>query len=194
LGSGGTVYLCRHVWTWDHRLDRPPKYPSRNLHAPRKPRQRTAAEISSASTSPTGWSCPRSLPTTSKQSVQGGTKWMHSYAATSMRIFATDSSRSQMEAPRTQSSRRSRMASGSMAVLFSTPESEGPAKAPQLERSSTGESTFSWKPRAPVCAARRSMASIGRCANSLRPCQFQRANETVGLAGSAGCGRQDGRM
>jgi hypothetical protein len=30
-----------------------------------------------------------------------------------------------------------------MAVLFSTPESEGPAKAPQLELSPTGESTFS---------------------------------------------------
>src|SRR5271166_2716921 len=47
------------------------------------------AEISSASTSPTGWSCPRSLPTTSKQSVQGGTKWMHLYAI-STRTFATD--------------------------------------------------------------------------------------------------------
>jgi hypothetical protein len=84
------------------------------------------AEISSASTSPTGWSCPYSPRTTSRPSAQDGTRWTHSSDVTSMKIFATDSSRSQMEPPRTPSNRRSRAANGSMVGPCSTPESDRP--------------------------------------------------------------------
>ena len=107
------------------------------------------AEISSAFTSPTGWSCPYSLRTTSRQSAQEGTRWTRLSGGTFMSIFATDLSRSQMEPPRTQSRRRLRAADGSMVVPCSTPESDQPEArnawlrhtACLLQRCVSGQST-----------------------------------------------------
>ena len=82
-----------------------------------------AVATSSAYTWPTGLSCRLCLKRISLLSPQGVTKWMHSCAATSMRILVIASRCCRMEQRPMQWKRRSRVAEadGSMVAPCSTP-------------------------------------------------------------------------